>query len=104
MKNTLLLNRGQWVAVFFFICFAVITYQTFLIARPFLPGFLGAVMLGIFFSPVYEKVLKRVDNPSAASFILTLGIFLLTVIPVVLLGWMAFNEAENLPSTLTQSM
>ena len=100
MKLSLPMDRGQWVSVFFFICFGWIAYQTFRLAEPFLPGVLGAVMLGILFFPLYQKVLGRVSNSNAASFLLTIGIFLLAVIPLLWMGWMALNEADNLRPTV----
>jgi predicted PurR-regulated permease PerM len=95
-----MLDRGQWVVVFFFICFAWIAYQTFLLTKPFLPGVLGAAMLGIVFSPLYQRILLRVEKPNWAAFLLTLGIFLITVLPMVWMGWMAVNEAATLRPAL----
>ncbi len=100
MKHSMLLDRAQWVVIFFFICFAWVTYQTFLLAGPFLPGVLGAVMLGIVFSPLYQRVLKRVRKPDTAAVLLTAGIFLLTVLPMVWILWLAWTEAEKLRPTL----
>jgi predicted PurR-regulated permease PerM len=99
-KQSPLPDRGQWVAIFFFICFGWIAYQTFRLAEPFLPGLLGAVILGLIFSPLYRRVLKRVGKPNNAAFILTAGIILLTVLPMVWTGWTAFKEAEFLRPTL----
>jgi predicted PurR-regulated permease PerM len=96
----MLLDKGQWVVVFFFICFGWITYQTFLLAKPFLPGILGAAMLVLVFEPLYQKVLSRVKNPNAAALIMMIGIILLTMIPAVWIGWMAVNEANDLRPTL----
>ena len=104
MKNTIQLDRRQWVAIFFFLCFGWITYQAILLARPFLPGVLGAAILGIVFFPLYQWVVLRVHKPNAAAAILTVGIFLLTVIPLVGLGLMASSEANNLSSKLNGFM
>lgn len=93
-------DRGKWIEVFFFILFGWIAFQAFRLAEPFLPGVLGAAMLGILFSPFYKRVLKRVHNPNAASFLLTIGIFLLTVLPVVWMGWMVLKETDTLRPTL----
>ena len=76
LKNTILLDRRQWGAIFFFICFGWIAYQTFRLAKPFLPGLLGAAMLGLIFSPLYRKVLLRVKRPNIAAAILTASIML----------------------------
>ena len=100
MKQFQLPDRGQWVAVFFFICFAWIAYQTFLLAEPFLPGLLGAVMLGLIFFPLYGKVLKRVQNPNTAALLMTIGIILITVLPMIFMAKMALDEAEILRPTL----
>lgn len=96
MKNTISINRRQWVSIFFFICFGWITYETVLLAKPFLPGVLGAVILGIVFSPLQQWVLRRIHNPDAAAAIMTAGIFTLTVIPLAGLGLMASTEATNI--------
>jgi predicted PurR-regulated permease PerM len=100
LKQPLLPDRSLWVAIFFFICFGWIAYQTFRLAEPFLPGLLGAAMLGLVFSPLYRRVLQKVEKPNAAAAILTVGIILSTVLPMVWMGWMAFKEAEFLRPTL----
>jgi predicted PurR-regulated permease PerM len=93
-------DQGRWVAVFFFICFAWIAYQTFRLAEPFLPGLLGAAILGLVFLPLYERVVGWVRDRNAAALILTVGIILLTVLPAVWMGWTAIKEAEFLQPTL----
>ncbi len=100
MKPEALPGRGRWVAVFFFVCFGWIAYQSFCLAEPFLPGVLGAAMLGVLFSPLYQRVLRKVQSPNAASLLLTIGIFLLTVLPVGWMGWLLLKEAETLRPTL----
>ncbi len=100
MKPTTLLEKSPWVAVFFFLCFGWITYETFRLAEPFLPGFLGAVILGLIFDPIYQQVLKRIRDPNIASGILTVGIFLITVVPAIWIGRIAVAETENLRPVL----
>jgi len=94
------MDRAQWAAIFFFICFGWIAYQTFRLAEPFLPGFLGAVILGVIFLPLYQRVLRWVRNPNAAAAILTTGTILLAVLPMGWMGWMALRETEYLRPTL----
>jgi len=93
-------NRGQWVVVLFFICFGWIAYQTFRLAEPFLPGVLGAAMLGLIFSPLHQRVLHRFQNPNVAASVLTIGIIVFTVFPLVWIGWVALQQAEYLRPTL----
>ena len=100
MKNSMLPNRGLWVAIFFFIIFGWIAYQTFRLAEPFLPGVLSAEMLGLVFSPLYKRVLRRLQNANAAASILTIGIILFAVLPIVWMGWVAMQQAEYLRPTL----
>jgi predicted PurR-regulated permease PerM len=96
LKIPLLPDKGIWVAVFFFICFGFITYQTFLLVKPFLPGLLGAAMLGLVFSPLHQGVLRRIRRPNTAAIFMTIGIILLTVLPLIWIGWMAVDEAQYL--------
>lgn len=100
LKPPALLDRGQWVAVFFFVGFGWVAYETFRLAQPFLPGLLSAGMLGLVFSPFHQRVLRQLKNSNTAASLLTAGIILLTVIPLVWIGWMAVNEAELLRPTL----
>jgi len=99
-RRSILPDRGQWVAIFFFICFAWIAYQSFLLVKPFLPGVLGAALLGILFSPLYQRALRKFQNPTAAASTLTIGVILLAVLPMVWIGWMAVKEAGHLRPTL----
>src|SRR5665213_325498 len=99
-KPSILPDQGQWACIFFFICFGWITYETFLLAEPFLPGLLGAAMLGLVFTPLYKQVLRRVQNPNTAAILLTIAIILLTVLPTVWMVKTALKEAEVLRPTL----
>ncbi len=99
-KPSSLVDKNQWVAIFFFFCFGWITYETFLLARPFLPGLLSAVILGLIFEPVYRLVLKHIKNPNIAAGLFTFFILLITVVPVVWITWMAIHEAENIRPAL----
>ncbi|HXL72985.1 MAG TPA: hypothetical protein VN963_05100, partial [bacterium] len=100
IKNTIQLDKRQWVSIFFFLCFGWIAFEAIRLAQPFLPGVLGASILGIVFFPLYQWILRRVHKPNAAAAILTGGIFLSTVIPLLGLGLMASSEASNLSSKL----
>lgn len=100
MKHSMMPDRGQWISILFFICFGWITYQSFRLAEPFLPGVLGAGMLGLIFSPLYQRILRRLQNPNAAASALTIGIILFTVLPLAWIGWVALQQAEYLRPTL----
>jgi predicted PurR-regulated permease PerM len=100
-KPSTFLEKSPWVAVFFFICFGWVTYETVRLAEPFLPGFLGAVILGLIFDPLYNWMLRRIRNPNIAASILTVGIFLITMVPVIWIGQMAVTETENLRPALS---
>jgi predicted PurR-regulated permease PerM len=99
-RHPMFLDRAHWIALFFFICFGFIAYETFLLAKPFMTGVLGAAMLGIIFYPWYQRIHRRVKNPSAAAALVTGGIILLTVLPLAWLVWMTLDEANNLRPTL----
>ncbi len=100
LKIPLMSDRGVWIAVFFFICFGFIAFQTFLLVKPFLPGLLGAAMLGLVFGPLHQRILTQIRRPNTAALLMTIGIILLTVLPMIWIGWMAVNEAEDLRPAL----
>lgn len=96
VPSRLTVNRDLVIRVFFFTTFAFLLYQLFLLARPFLPSILVAIMLTITFFPLYKWVRKKVRSDNLAALILTFLVVLAAVIPLVILVWIIIKEARNL--------
>lgn len=94
------IDRDRVVRAFFFIAFAWLTYQLFLLAKPFMPGLLGALMLAMAFAPLYAWVKRRLKNPNLAASILTLGVLVMVVFPLVIVGEVFIREAGKLLPTV----
>lgn len=89
-------NRQRLIQIFFFLAFGFLLYQLFLLARPFLPAFLGAVMLAMGFYPLHLRVKKRVRHPNMAAIVMTAVVSLLTILPLVACCYMLLSEAGRL--------
>ncbi len=98
--SELTFNRQKIIRVFFFAAFALILYQLFQLARPFLTALLLAAMLAMGFFPVYLKLKRFFKNPSLVAFLLTLCVFLAAVIPIVGTAWFVFREADRIIPTV----
>ncbi len=92
----LILSRKFYLQIFFFIAFAFFLYQLFILIKPFLPVFLVSALLAMAFQPVFVRLKRKVRNVNLSAFIMTTGIFILTVIPLVILGVVFFSEAGKL--------
>ncbi len=90
------LTRDVLIRIFFFSAFALILYQLFLLARPFLTAMLGAAMLALIFYPLHVRIVRKLRNRTAASLLSTLGVLLLGVLPLVGITWFFIREASDL--------
>ncbi len=95
-SNQSLITRDVLVRVFFFAAFAFILYQLMLLAKPFFTAMLGAAMLSMIFYPLHSRIVDRLKNRTLASFISTLSVLLLGVLPLVGMGWFFIREASDL--------
>lgn len=89
-------NRELITRVFFFVTFAFLLYQVFLLAKPFLPSILLAAMVAITFYPWHIRVRRWVKNPPAAALIMTIGTALMALVPIIAITWFVLREAHNI--------
>jgi predicted PurR-regulated permease PerM len=97
--SELTFNREKIIRIFFFAAFALIAYQLFLLARPFLTALVSAAMLALAAFPVFIPLRRWVRNNNFAALILTVGVFLAAIIPLVWIGWFLLKEADRLLPT-----
>jgi predicted PurR-regulated permease PerM len=100
MPQPIAFNRQRLVQAFFFVTFGFLLYQLFHLARPFLPGMLGAGMLALAFSPLYSWTKKTVRNSNLAALLMTIVVTLLAVLPLVITGFVLVQEADKLIPTI----
>lgn len=93
-------NRQRVIRIFFFVTFAVILYQLFLLARPFLTALVAAAMLGLAAFPIFIPLRRLVRNNNLASLLLTVAVFLIATVPVAIMGWFLLREADRLGPTV----
>jgi predicted PurR-regulated permease PerM len=89
-------NRDALIRAFFFGAFALILYQLFLLAQPFVTALLGAAMLAMIFSTLHRRIGLRLRNPSLAAFLSTAVVLLLAVLPLLGLGSYFIRETAEL--------
>lgn len=94
------IDRELLVRIFFFGAFAFLLYQTFLLAKPFFPSLLLATMLAIGFYPLYKRLRRYVRNPSLSALIITSGVFLAGVLPLISVLWVMTHESKTLIPTV----
>ena len=95
MNSQFTFNKKLLIQGFFFLTFAFLLYQLFVLVKPFFGAFLMAAILAIAFHPLNLWVKRQVKNPTLASLILTSAIFLLAVGPLVMVGLVLIHEAEQ---------
>lgn len=96
MPSKFTFNRELLIRIFFFSTFALLLYQVFLLARPFLASLLVSTMLVITFFPFYKWLRRHVTNSNVAAFLATLSVLLCAVLPLVLIAWTVISESRSL--------
>lgn len=78
---------------------------SFLVLRPFLFSLILASVFAIIFHPLYEIILKRVAKRAwLASFLTILVLIFFILIPIALLTFQIFQEAQGLYFSLSDSL
>ncbi len=81
---------------FFFLLVAIATVVSFFILKPYLGALFVAVVFAVVFRPVYEAIHRKVKRDGLASFITLLFLFFVILIPATLFGFLVFNDAQSL--------
>src|SRR5688500_18229636 len=89
-------TRDRLVKIFFFATFGFLLIQLFLLAEPFMPALLGGSMLAMAFYPVYHRLLRSLRKSSLSAFVMTVGVFLLAVLPLACMAWFVMREIGRL--------
>ena len=82
--------------VFFFSAFALILYQLFYLAEPFMTATLGAATLAMTFYPLHERLLRKFPYPTWAALLSSVCVILLAVLPLAGIGWLFVRETAQL--------
>lgn len=96
MNSKFTFNRELLIRIFFFSSFALLLYQVFLLARPFLAPLLVSTMLVITFFPLYKRIHHYVRNPNMAALLATVCVLLSAVLPLLLIAWTVISESQSL--------
>jgi predicted PurR-regulated permease PerM len=84
------------ITVIFLVCLTgVALYFCFIIARPFLPAILWALIIAVPFHPVHDRLHRIIHNKSAAALVSIVIVILIAVVPAFLLGMATINELTN---------
>lgn len=96
MPSKFTFDRELLIRIFFFGTFAFLLTQAFLLAKPFLPSVLVAGILAMMFSPVHRRVCRVVRAPGLAALIMTTGVILAGIIPLIMFIWLLVSESGDL--------
>jgi predicted PurR-regulated permease PerM len=96
MTSRFTFDREVIVRIFFFSTFALLLFQLFLLAKPFLTALLLSGILALTFYPFYRWIHRKTRRPNLSAFLVTLVVILLALIPLSLLVWLLLREASSL--------
>lgn len=82
--------------------FLAIIILGFFISRPFLPALFTGAIIAYLAYPLYQKVLSRIKNKNAASFLVAAVIVLLLTVPFISIIGIVSKEAYSTYTTLSQ--
>jgi len=87
---------------FFFVAFVAILILTFILFLPFLGALALSLVLAVIFHPIYLKILSVVRVKGLAALLSVLLVLTVVFAPLFFLGFVLFNEAQNLFIELNQ--
>ena len=79
---------------FYILFFIIITYLSFIIAKPYLTAIMAGGIVAYIFFPLYEKLRKKVSNKNLSSALMCIFILVLIILPIVLVINSASQEAR----------
>lgn len=85
---------------FFIGAFLVLAYLTFLLIKPFFSPIVLSLFLVYLFHPVHIRLKKRLNNDLLSAAIITIGVMLITVIPLFILVNLLVKEAFIIYATV----
>ena len=88
--------------IFFSVLFLAIILLGFFIARPFLPALFTGAIVAYLSYPLYQKILSKIKNKNAASFIVVILIVLLLTLPLLSIIGIVSKEAYDTYAALSQ--
>ncbi|MGH7859851.1 MAG: AI-2E family transporter, partial [Candidatus Binatia bacterium] len=97
-------SREHLFTAFFFLVFAFLLYQVYLVFSGFFEAAMWAAILALVFHPVYRAVLRRLQRPGIASAAVTLLIYLMVVLPAFGLGGVAVQQSQRLYALVRQKV
>lgn len=71
----------------------ILVYLSFLIIKPFISAILTSFLLAYIFYPVYKRLLKYIKNETMASFVITLFVLLIILLPLILVAKIILTQA-----------
>src|SRR3989344_8209745 len=73
----------------------ILAYLSFLIIKPFISAILTSFLLAYIFYPVYKRLLKYIKNETMASFVITLFVLLIVLLPLILIAKIILTQAYD---------
>jgi predicted PurR-regulated permease PerM len=98
------MSRAHLFTAFFFLVFAFLLYQVYLVFSGFLEPAIWAAILALVFHPVYRALLRKIQRPSLAALAVTLLIYLMVVLPAFGLGGVAVQQSQRLYSLVQEKV
>lgn len=92
MKTTGLKEYSRYSLLFFFV---ILGFVSFLIIKPLISVFLGAMILAYIFYPVYKFVNGKIKNDGVSSFIVSLLVIIIIMGPLLFVANILFQESVN---------
>lgn len=90
----------DYTGYFFIGAFLVLAYLTFLLIRPFFSPIVLSLFLVYLFHPWHIKLSKRINNSILSAALITIGVMLITVIPLFFITHLLVKEAYILYDAL----
>lgn len=90
----------EYTSYFFIGAFLVLAYLTFLLIKPFFSPIVLSLFLVYLFHPVHNRLKNRINSELLSAALITIGVLLLTIIPLFILTNLLVKEAFILYETV----
>lgn len=98
------MSREHLFSAFFFLVFAALLYQVWVLFAGFLEAAAWAAILALVFYPAYQSLLDRIRRPSLAAAAMTALIYGMVVLPALTLGGLAVQQSQKLYTTVQEAV
>ncbi|MEA3379153.1 MAG: AI-2E family transporter [Nanoarchaeota archaeon] len=90
------LNNHRFTKLFFIALFALLVYISYKMISPYIGSILLSLFIVYILYPIYQKIKPKIKNDALSSFLMTLLVLILIILPLIFIGNILISETSSL--------